>query len=78
MDEQLLLSPEQAFALVGIGRSTGYRLLSTGEIPSIKIGRLRRIPRHALEQWVRIRTEEARPVEPPAAMGAAWPGGTDR
>ena len=76
MDEQLLLSPEQAFALVGIGRSTGYRLLASGEIPSIKIGRLRRIPRHALERWVRVRTDEANPV--PADEGSSLPGGTNR
>jgi excisionase family DNA binding protein len=50
--EPLLLTPEQAFNLIGVGRSHGYKLLASGEIPSLKLGRLRRIPRAALEQWV--------------------------
>jgi excisionase family DNA binding protein len=48
----LLLTPEQAFRLIGVGRSHGYKLIASGELPSIKIGRLRRIPRAALERWV--------------------------
>jgi excisionase family DNA binding protein len=48
----LLLTPEEAFALIGVGRSHGFKLLASGEIPSLKIGRLRRIPRAALERWV--------------------------
>jgi excisionase family DNA binding protein len=50
--DPLLLTPEQAFHLIGVGRSHGYKLLASGEIPSLKIGRLRRVPRVALEQWV--------------------------
>ena len=50
--EPLLLTPEQAFRLIGVGRSHGFKLLASGELPSIKIGRLRRISRAELERWV--------------------------
>lgn len=50
---ELLVSPEEAFRRIGVGRTTGFALLRSGEIPSIKIGRLRRVPVFALEQWVR-------------------------
>ena len=56
--ETLLLTPDQAFRIIGIGRTHGYSLLASGQIPSIKIGRLRRIPRAALEEWVRKQTDE--------------------
>ncbi len=59
----LLLTPEEAFALIGVGRSHGFKLLSSGEIPSIKIGRLRRVPRTAIEQWIEDQTNSQNPVE---------------
>lgn len=63
--DPLLLTPEQAFKLIGVGRSHGFKLLASGEIPSLKIGRLRRIPRAALERWV---TQQSSPeADLPAA-----------
>lgn len=47
-DEQLLLTPEQAAQRLGIGRTTLYALLSTGELPSVTIGRCRRVHRDSL------------------------------
>ena len=55
--DPLLLSPEQAFKLIGVGRSHGFKLLANGDLPSIKIGRLRRIPRTAIEQWIKEQTQ---------------------
>lgn len=48
----LLLSPEEAAQLLGISRSRVYELLRDAELPSIKIGRLRRIPRQAVHAYV--------------------------
>jgi excisionase family DNA binding protein len=42
--------------MLSIDRSTLYDLLMNGEIPSIKIGRARRIPVKALESWVADQT----------------------
>ena len=48
----LLLTVEQAAYRLGIGRSTAYRLISTGQLESIQIGHLRRIPIDALRAFV--------------------------
>jgi len=37
---------------LGIGRTKTYELLRTGEIPSYKIGRVRRIRRRDVEAWL--------------------------
>jgi excisionase family DNA binding protein len=52
MGEGLLLTPEEAFNEIKVGRAKGFQLLSSGELPSIKIGRLRRIPMEELRAWV--------------------------
>jgi excisionase family DNA binding protein len=46
--EQLLLTPEQAAELLGVGRTTLYGLLSSGQLPSVNIGRFRRVHRDEL------------------------------
>lgn len=48
----LLLRPEQAALLLGCGRTYIYGLMDRGELPSIRIGRLRRIPRAAVEAYI--------------------------
>lgn len=50
--EQLAYSPAQAAEQLGIGKSTMYRLMVSGEIQYIRIGRLRRIPRTELARFV--------------------------
>jgi excisionase family DNA binding protein len=47
---------------LSIGRSHCYQLVMRGEIASIKLGRSRRIPVTALEQFVRERLEREREV----------------
>jgi excisionase family DNA binding protein len=49
---KLLLTPQQAAKALSINRSTLYTLLMRGEIPSIQIGRARRIPVQVLEEWI--------------------------
>jgi excisionase family DNA binding protein len=41
--EKLMLTPEEVAESLGIGRSTVYDLLRLGTIPSVKIGRSRRV-----------------------------------
>jgi excisionase family DNA binding protein len=59
MIERLLLKPEEGFEQIGVGRAKGYQMLMNGELPSIRIGRLRRIPLDALRRWIEERTEAA-------------------
>lgn len=56
--EKLLLRPKKAFELLDIGRSTGYAMIASGELPSMRIGRALRVPVDALKQWVERQTAE--------------------
>jgi len=51
-DEDLLLTVEEAAQRLGIGRTVMYRLVSTGTVESVKLGRLRRVPRECLDEFV--------------------------
>jgi excisionase family DNA binding protein len=50
--DQLLLTPTQAAAALGIGRSKVYELLKSGDLPSVHIGTCRRIPSEALADFL--------------------------
>lgn len=50
--QKLLLTPEEAADVIGIGRSKMYELIGRGEIRSVKIGALRRVPFKAIELFV--------------------------
>jgi predicted DNA-binding transcriptional regulator AlpA len=36
--ERLLIRPVEAFEIIGVSRSTGYALISAGELPVVRIG----------------------------------------
>lgn len=66
LQQQLLLTPESAAERLAIGERTLYRLLEAGELPSVRIGRSRRIPADALVEYVeRLRAEQGQPVKIP-------------
>jgi excisionase family DNA binding protein len=54
----LLLTIAQSAKLVGIGRTTAYALVKSGEWRTIKIGRLRRLTREILEDWIAQKVSE--------------------
>ena len=49
---QLLLSPTEAGASLGVSRATIYRLLGAGSLRAVRIGRSRRIPAAEIEAFV--------------------------
>jgi excisionase family DNA binding protein len=51
-DERLLLTVSEAARGLCIGRSLLYELLADGQVESIHVGRLRRIPADALVAYV--------------------------
>lgn len=56
----LLHTPEAAAERLQCGRSLIYELMRSGEIESVKVGRLRRIPESALVDYVeRLRLANA-------------------
>ena len=48
----LLLRVEEAALRLGIARTSMFRLLAEGEVSSVQVGRLRRIPVACLEEYV--------------------------
>ena len=70
--EKLLLRPHEAAEALGLCRSKVYELIASGAIPSITIGKSRRIPLEALRAWVRAQIDASAmvhsvPVSPSAA-----------
>jgi excisionase family DNA binding protein len=57
--EKLLLRPAEVFQLLSVSKSQGYKLLATGELPSVRLGRAIRIPAQSLDAFVARKLEEA-------------------
>ncbi len=55
---KLLLTPDEAAQVIGVGRSKMYQLMATGVVRSVKIGSLRRVPMTALEEYVAALVDE--------------------
>ena len=49
---RMVLTVEEAAERLGIGRTLMYALVKSGDVESIAIGRLRRIPLDALDDFV--------------------------
>jgi excisionase family DNA binding protein len=59
LEGKLLLTVEEAAQRLGIGRSHTYVFVMRGELPSVKLGRARRVPAVELENFVeRLRSEQ--------------------
>ncbi len=63
-----LLTPDEAATWLNLSRAKVYEMLRSGEIPSITVGRARRIPRAGLEAWLdeRLASEGGRYAPGPA------------
>ena len=57
--ERLLLTVEEAARRLGIGRSLAWRLVRSGELPSVRLGRLVRVPERNLQAWLDRRCQGA-------------------
>ncbi len=58
-EEREWMSPEELWEWLGIGKTKCYEMLAHGEIPSYKIGSLRRIKRTDVERWLEDRRSAA-------------------
>jgi excisionase family DNA binding protein len=59
MVDEMLFSVSEAARRLGIGRSLLYRLILERQVLSVKIGRSRRVPLCALEEFVKTKVAEA-------------------
>ena len=57
--ERILLRVEEVAVSLGIGRTQAYELVHSGEIPSIRIGRLVRVSIEDLREWVKAQPRES-------------------
>ena len=64
-DEPLLLTPEEAAAVLRVGRTTVYALMKAGELRPVHIGRSCRLPRVELERYVARLQRPRPPVQRP-------------
>ncbi len=48
----MLLTVEQVAELLQISRCLAYNLIAQGRLPHLRLGRIIRVPRHGLEQWI--------------------------
>ncbi|MDP9223622.1 MAG: helix-turn-helix domain-containing protein [Actinomycetota bacterium] len=59
----LLLRIEEAALRLGIGRTSMYRLIMTGDVESVHIGALHRVPAPCLQEYVdRLRHRDPDPA----------------
>ena len=65
-DERLLLTVEEAADRLGIGRSLMYELIGGGQVASIRVGRLRRVPLESLTDYVTAMRRKAHEPDPAA------------
>jgi excisionase family DNA binding protein len=56
-DRPLLLDSRAVAELLDLGRTKVFQMMTTGELPVIRIGRCVRVPRSGLESWIATRTE---------------------
>jgi excisionase family DNA binding protein len=54
-----LIGVEQACALLGISRSTGYRAAAAGDLPTIRLGRRLYVPTARLGALIGLRVDGA-------------------
>ncbi|KOG07918.1 excisionase family DNA-binding protein [Streptomyces viridochromogenes] len=67
----VLLTVEEAARRLQIGRTVCYRLIHSGELESITVGHLRRVPADAVPEFVTRRRKRQRPAPALTAVPAA-------
>ena len=50
--DRLLLRVDEVAAMIGVSKSTAYSLINKGELPSIRIGNLLRVPADMLRKLI--------------------------
>lgn len=59
--EPLLVRVEEAARLLSLSRATVYRMMDSGELPSVRRGTARRVLLTALREWIARQTASSSP-----------------
>jgi len=70
MSDEQLLRPIEVAQLLGIGRSTVYEMLRTGELPSCRFGTSLRVPWGKLKRWIEAHSSDGETGQEKARPGA--------
>lgn len=62
--DPLVYSVTEAARALGIGRSLAFELAKSGELPTVRLGRRRVIPRHLLLDWLESRSRASMDTRP--------------
>lgn len=57
---RLLYSVREVASLLACGRTKAYELVSSGQLPVVRIGRSVRVPASALREWIKHQTTDAK------------------
>jgi excisionase family DNA binding protein len=57
--QAMLIKVDQVAAMLSIGRTAAWELVRRGKIKSVKIGRTRRVPIVALQEYIRQLMDDA-------------------
>lgn len=61
MGQKELLTAKDVQEVLGLSLSKVYDMMARGELPTLSVGRLVRVPRSALAAWIEAKTRDARP-----------------
>ncbi len=65
--EKLLLKACDVAEALGISRSKVYRLMASGDLPTVRVGGQARVPAEGLKRWVEVKLRAASGTVPTAA-----------
>jgi excisionase family DNA binding protein len=65
--EKLLLRPEEAAQMLGLGRAQVYGMCQRGELPCVRLGRSVRIPADRLRSWLEDKQTAPERLDPEPA-----------
>jgi excisionase family DNA binding protein len=74
INQPLTLTVEQTAKLLGIGRSTAYELVHTGDIPSLRLGRRIVVPVGAFAEFLQPRRQQSNTARQSDSNQLAHPG----
>lgn len=57
--KKLLIRPAEVAAMLSISRSSAYQLIAAGTIPSVRIGRMVRVPLAEVLKIAQLRRDDA-------------------
>jgi excisionase family DNA binding protein len=66
-----MMTVQEAAVYLRISRDLAYKLVATGQLPHVRLGRTIRVPRFGLEQWI-ARTAGL-PLSEPVTVTSAKP-----